>query len=269
LDDINPEFSSLLEEELSRYLDYARVFPAGLPMERFQAVSFAEACSFADISGSFDSNCTLLIDPMVRERLINGDGLTLTIRHFAKKPDISNATVILANVSGAISINLANDDAIIIFGDQCHGHFDLRVFRNGFFCAGDRTTANGARIIIDKALVVFGSDCLLSDELLIQSSDQHGIIDLTRNEIINDGFNATIVENHVWIGRRATLLPNVRIGAGSIIGACSLVTGDVPSTCIAAGAPARVLKTDRTWSRQPETLDAMTEAFMASLGPRE
>jgi acetyltransferase-like isoleucine patch superfamily enzyme len=69
-------------------------------------------------------------------------------------------------------------------------------------------------------VIILGADCLLSDELLIRSADQHGIIDLTSNTIINNDFSATIVENHVWIGRRATLMPNVRIGSGSVISAC-------------------------------------------------
>ena len=69
-------------------------------------------------------------------------------------------------------------------------------------------------------VIILGADCLLSDELLIRSADQHGIIDLTSNTIINNDFSATIVENHVWIGRRVTLMANVRIGSGSVISAC-------------------------------------------------
>lgn len=51
-----------------------------------------------------------------------------------------------------------------------------------------------------------------------------------------------------WIGRgaqigvNATLLPYVRIGAGSIVGSGSVVTRDVPDGVVVAGSPARVLR---------------------------
>lgn len=55
--------------------------------------------------------------------------------------------------------------------------------------------------------------------------------------------NGTVViEDNVHIGEFATVLKNVRIGAGSIIGAQSVVTRDIPPDTIAAGSPARPLK---------------------------
>jgi putative colanic acid biosynthesis acetyltransferase WcaF len=47
----------------------------------------------------------------------------------------------------------------------------------------------------------------------------------------------------VFVGARAFILPGVSIGAGSIIGAASVVTRDVPAGVIAAGNPCRVLRT--------------------------
>lgn len=51
------------------------------------------------------------------------------------------------------------------------------------------------------------------------------------------------IEDDVWIGDRVTILPGVRIGKGSIIGAGAVVTRDIPPFSIAAGVPAKVLKT--------------------------
>jgi putative colanic acid biosynthesis acetyltransferase WcaF len=45
-----------------------------------------------------------------------------------------------------------------------------------------------------------------------------------------------------FIGARAFILPGVTIGARSVIGACSVVTHDVPENVIAAGNPCRVLR---------------------------
>jgi acetyltransferase-like isoleucine patch superfamily enzyme len=48
------------------------------------------------------------------------------------------------------------------------------------------------------------------------------------------------VGDDVWIGANAVLLDGTRIGSGSVIGAASLVRGELPGFCVAAGAPARV-----------------------------
>lgn len=50
------------------------------------------------------------------------------------------------------------------------------------------------------------------------------------------------VGDDVSIGGNATVLPGVKIGAGSLIGAGAVVTRDVPEGTVAAGNPARVVK---------------------------
>ncbi len=51
-----------------------------------------------------------------------------------------------------------------------------------------------------------------------------------------------IIEDNVWIGEMSCIMPGVRIGYGSIIGASSVVTHDVPPYSVVAGNPARVIK---------------------------
>ena len=48
----------------------------------------------------------------------------------------------------------------------------------------------------------------------------------------------------VWLPWRVFVLPGVNIGDGSVIGANSLVTADIPANCLAAGSPAKILKTN-------------------------
>lgn len=51
-----------------------------------------------------------------------------------------------------------------------------------------------------------------------------------------------IIGNNVWIGDKVTILAGVHIGDNVIVGANSVVTHDIPSNCMAAGMPARVIK---------------------------
>ncbi|WP_234822902.1 CatB-related O-acetyltransferase [Ensifer adhaerens] len=50
------------------------------------------------------------------------------------------------------------------------------------------------------------------------------------------------IGHDVWVGRRAIILPKVKIGNGAIIGAGSIVTKDVPPYAIVAGNPAKLIR---------------------------
>lgn len=51
-----------------------------------------------------------------------------------------------------------------------------------------------------------------------------------------------VIEDDVWIGMDSTIMSGVHIGKGAVIGACSVVTKDVPPYSIVAGNPARIIK---------------------------
>ena len=53
----------------------------------------------------------------------------------------------------------------------------------------------------------------------------------------------TYIGNNCFIGTRSIILPGVKIGNEVVIGSGSVVTKDVPSNCIAAGNPARIIRT--------------------------
>jgi len=61
------------------------------------------------------------------------------------------------------------------------------------------------------------------------------------------------IGKNVWLGEQVCILPGVTIGDGSIVGANSVVTRDIPPNSIAAGNPARVIRvfdeTTRIWRR--------------------
>lgn len=51
-----------------------------------------------------------------------------------------------------------------------------------------------------------------------------------------------IIDNNVWIGDKATVLPGVTIGEGAVVAANAVVTKDVPAYSVAAGNPAKIVK---------------------------
>ena len=51
------------------------------------------------------------------------------------------------------------------------------------------------------------------------------------------------IGDNVWLGGHVIVLPGVTIGDGSVIGAGSVVTGDIPPRSLAVGTPAKVIRT--------------------------
>lgn len=89
---------------------------------------------------------------------------------------------------------------------------------------------------------------LLTGRYVLISDNSHGSfswddlhIHPSRRKVISKG--EIIIGNNVWIGDKVTIMANVRIGDGCIIGANSVVTHDIPNYSIAVGAPAKVIKT--------------------------
>ncbi len=70
-------------------------------------------------------------------------------------------------------------------------------------------------------------------------------------------FRPIVIEDGVWIGSRALVLPGVCIGRGSVVGAGAVVTRDVPPDVLVAGVPARIVRDltegERTVARGPRT----------------
>lgn len=96
--------------------------------------------------------------------------------------------------------------------------------------------------------VSIGNNVLIASKVFISdhnhggySGDVHSAPDVppANRPIIS---SPVIIEDNVWIGEFVSVLPGVTIGKGSIIGANSVVTSDIPANSIAVGAPARVIK---------------------------
>lgn len=72
-------------------------------------------------------------------------------------------------------------------------------------------------------------------------------------EVLSKG--GITLEDDVWVGCNATILDGVTIGQGAVVGACALVTKDVPPYAIVGGVPAKVLR----FRFDPETAAKLRE----------
>jgi len=55
-------------------------------------------------------------------------------------------------------------------------------------------------------------------------------------------YDPVVIQDDVWIGCRAVIMPGVKIGQGAIIGAAAVVTKDVPAYAIVGGNPAKIIR---------------------------
>lgn len=115
---------------------------------------------------------------------------------------------------------------------------------------GDRS---GLGIDSRVGVAKIGKDVMMGPNVMIISQN-HAFSDLTRpmNVQGEETSMPVIIEDDVWVGARAIILPGRRIGKGAIIGAGSVVTNDVPNYAIVGGNPARVLRY-RASSSKPDS----------------
>ncbi|MEW6263007.1 MAG: acyltransferase [Thermodesulfobacteriota bacterium] len=99
----------------------------------------------------------------------------------------------------------------------------------------------------NECSVAIGPHCLLAEGVDIRTTDSHPILDLSSKERINPS-RSIVIGRQVWLGKECVVLKGVTIGAGSVIGLRSVVTGAIPPNCSAVGVPARVVRENICWS---------------------
>jgi acetyltransferase-like isoleucine patch superfamily enzyme len=100
--------------------------------------------------------------------------------------------------------------------------------------------------------IIVGEDCMFSNHVLVRTNDSHYIYDAKTGDRTNLPADVHI-GNHVWIAAHTTVMKGVTIGDGSVIGYRSVVTKDIPTSCVAVGTPAKVVQENVEWSREPKT----------------
>jgi maltose O-acetyltransferase len=101
---------------------------------------------------------------------------------------------------------------------------------------GDRTVINRGCTLDLRGPLHIGDDVSISPEVAI-ITNQHA----WREPGFALQTKPVFIDDHAWIGLRATILPGVRIGRGAVVAAGAVVTRDVPPGAVVAGVPATVV----------------------------
>ncbi len=105
---------------------------------------------------------------------------------------------------------------------------------------GDNFFANTNFVVLDGAKVKIGNNVFIAPNVGIYTAG-HPLDAEQRNEGLEYAFPVTI-EDDVWIGGHVCIMPGVTIGKGTVVGAGSVVTKDLPANSLAVGNPCRVLR---------------------------
>lgn len=178
--------------------------------------SFFKSTSF-ELHGN---GIEILLSPMSRLRnckiFIKGDNCKLTI---GNKALIQNTV-----------LYIEDDNSQIIIGDN-------------FSMYGGHIAA------IEGKMIEIGNECLFSTGIEIRNGDSHSIISKTDNKRINHA-ETVCIGSHVWIGANAKILKGSSIPDDCIVGNSSLVCKKfTESSCVYAGFPAKIVKSDVTWTQ--------------------
>jgi serine acetyltransferase len=135
-------------------------------------------------------------------------------------------------------------DNVVIDG-KCTISFAARFSDQPTLLIGDNTGIGHACSLTIGKKIVIGRHCRIAGQVWIFDSPGHPADPSARlagSPPVDDEVMPVVIEDNVWIGERAIILPGVTIGQGSIVAAGAVVMANVPPNTMVAGNPARQFK---------------------------
>lgn len=189
----------------------------------------------------------------------------------------NNNNIVIDNCSYPSSINLR------INGNNNVIHIETLIRADVRVEVGTRVPAHRTNLSIGKGTSIepgaafllvtsgskihIGSDCLIAADLRIRCGEMpHLLFSKSSGEYVgvSEGVH---IGDHVWIGERVYLTKNASVAKGCVIAACSVVTKRFAEPdAIVGGNPARIVKRDVEWVRNPDFIKkgtAMWDSYHA------
>ncbi len=189
-----------------------------------------------------------LVLPPVLPKLINAFGVHIYTGYYARRFKLWGKDSILG-----YPLERTNRLDLVSVGDHCEidKHTVLTVYpqENG---QPEIRIGNGCHIGAHAHLtaicgITIGENLLTGTNVII-TDNTHGATDSMEalqtapkdRPLLSKG--EVVIGDNVWLANNVCVLPGVKIGDGVVVAANSCVTHDLPSYCIAAGSPAKIIK---------------------------
>ena len=150
---------------------------------------------------------------------------------FAKGVKIGRGTIITAQ---------KHKDAIVLSKNVAIEEYCIINTHGGDIKIGENTTINAYSMIqstIDNVISIGNNVAIAPYTRIVPNHEYDGE---KRGGTV---YASTKIDDNVWIGAGVTIVIGKNIGKNSIIGANSVVTRDIPNNIVAAGIPAKQIKT--------------------------
>jgi acetyltransferase-like isoleucine patch superfamily enzyme/coenzyme F420-reducing hydrogenase beta subunit/lipopolysaccharide biosynthesis glycosyltransferase len=226
------KFSDYFYRRLSQKISFSQIIAeiesgkladAGLPVQ---------AAGFSIPDGVSVNGAVIRAHPTARITVKPGSKLILNNDRFPG----SNAECL---------IDLREGAEIVVEGNfRIYHSCRIVVHKNAVLTLGNGYANTNVKIICSKSIEI--GDAVIAPDCYVIDSDYHTI--RGKDGTVQNAPAPVKFGGHVWLGQNVTVLKGVTIGKGSCVGAKSLVTEDIPPNCLAAGNPAKVIKTDINWS---------------------
>lgn len=178
---------------------------------------------------------------------------------------LTNRCLYLPRISGK------NNRVILGKGAKLFGYVEMRGEKNRIILAegaflsgrifvkgsgltvsiGSNTSVRQGYILVQEgADLTIGSDCLISRDVEIRTSDAHSLVDIKNGKRINPA-QPVVIGDHVWIGARSFISKGSTIPDKCVVGAMSFVNKSFEGEGhLLAGVPARIVRSGITWHRE-------------------
>lgn len=202
---------------------------------------------------SIGDNCILATDSLLIEDNVivgNNNIFKSEIINIGENTEFGEGSTVLSPIEFSVgrNSNWGNKNSVVCrqfkSGKFLQFYSDITVGEGGKYgvnskvSIGDACFIGKGCVLNTSESITIGNDVGIGQQCMIWT---HGAYLSVLNGFPAD-FGSVSIGDHVWIPARTVILPNVTVGSNVVIGINSLINKNIPSNCMAAGIPARVIK---------------------------